>query len=95
MKNVVKVIYYMVYHEQISLNDAIILIRLNALNGKFFYLKYVDKNKLNVLIDIINVCGGKIIEPDESIEFAIKKIFVVCSFDVYEKDRDIIIRIKN
>ena len=36
MKNVVKVIYYMVYHEQISLNDAIILIRLNALNGKFF-----------------------------------------------------------
>ena len=85
----------MVYHEQISLNDAIILIRLNALNGKFFYLKYVDKNKLNVLIDIINVWGGKIIEPDESIEFAIKKIFVVCSFDVYEKDRDIIIRIKN
>ena len=81
----------MIYHDQIPLNEALKLIRLNVFYRKFFYLKYVEKNKLYDLIDIINVCGGEIIEPDESIDFAIKKIFVVCSFNVYEKERNIIL----
>ena len=89
MKDIVKIIYYMVYHDKIPLNETLLLIRLNVLYKKYFYLKYVNKQRINILSGIINICGGEIIEPDESIEFKIKKkIFLVCSFEIYEKERN-------
>ena len=94
MKNVVKVIYYMVYHDEIPISEAIMLIRLNVLYKKYFYLKYINKDNIDILSHIIKICGGEIIEPDESIEFAMKKKFLVCSFDVYEKERKIILEEK-
>ena len=89
MKDIVKIIYYMVYHDKIPLNETLLLIRLNILYKKYFYLKYVNKQRISILSGIINICGGEIIEPDESIEFKIKKkIFLVCSFEIYEKERN-------
>ena len=89
MKDIVKIIYYMVYHDKIPLNETLLLIRLNVLYKKYFYLKYVNKQRISILSGIINICGGEIIEPDESIEFKIKKkIFLVCSFEIYEKERN-------
>ena len=89
MKDIVKIIYYMVYHDKIPLNETLMLIRLNVLYKKYFYLKYVNKQRISILSGIINICGGEIIEPDESIEFKIKKkIFLVCSFEIYEKERN-------
>ena len=89
MKDIVKIIYYMVYHDKIPLNETLLLIRLNVLYKKYFYLKYVNKQRIRILSGIINICGGEIIEPDESIEFKIKKkIFLVCSFEIYEKERN-------
>ena len=93
MKNVVKVIYYFIYHDNVPLYEAIKLIRFNTLYGKFFYLKYVINSRKKILCDIIKVCGGEIIEPDDddSINFKMKKIFLVCSVNKYENERNNII----
>ena len=92
MKNVIKVIYYMVYHDNISIYEILMLIRLNIFYKKYFYLKYINKKNIEMLSEVIRICGGEIIEPDESIEFVMKKkIFLVCSFDVYEKQRNFIL----
>jgi len=89
MKNVIKIIYYLMYHNGIPTFDAIKLIRLNALYGKYFYLKYLDDEQKTILSDIIKVCGGEIIlAPDDSIDYAMKTIFLVCSMDKYVKERN-------
>ena len=87
MKNVIKSIYYLIYHNEVPLFDAIKLLRLNSLNGKCFYLKYLNPLQKNILTDIIVVCGGEIInEPDESISIMMKKIFLVCSMEYFDKN---------
>lgn len=90
MKNVIKAIYYLIFRNNVHLFDAIKLIRLNALNGKSFYLKYLNEQQKNVLADIIKVCGGEIyvFDPDDSINLRIRKIFLVCSMENYEKERN-------
>ena len=88
MKNIIKIIYYMLYNDNIPVYESIKLIRLNALYGKYFYLKYVENVKKDDLIKIIQICGGEIIEPDDSIEFKMKKIYLVCSYGIYEKERN-------
>jgi hypothetical protein len=89
MKNVIKAIYYLVYHNDVPLFDAIKLLRLNSLNGKVFYLKYLNLQQKTILEDIVKVCGGEIInEPDESINVMMKKIFLVCSMENYDKFRN-------
>ena len=82
----------MLYHDKVPLCEALMLIRLNIFYKKYFYLKYVNKQRIRILSGIINICGGEIIEPDESIEFKIKKkIFLVCSFEIYKNQRNIIL----
>jgi len=89
MKNVIKAIYYLVYHNDVPLFDAIKLLRLNSLNGKVFYLKYLNMQQKTILEGIVKVCGGEIInEPDESINIMMKKIFLVCSMENYDKFRN-------
>ena len=92
MKNVIKQIYYLMYHNNVPINEAIKLIRLNSLNGKSFYLKYLNEEQKLVLSDIIRVCGGEIIyNQDDSIDFKIKTIFMVCSMECYEHERNSIL----
>ena len=84
MKNVIKEIYYMIYHCNVPIFEAIKLVRLNSLYGKSFYLKYLNDQQKNVLSNIIKVCGGEIIEnPDDCIDFMIKTVFLVCSMEYY------------
>ena len=90
MRNVIKIIYYMRYHDEIPIFECIKLIRLNVFYGKYFYLKFVEKTNVEILTQIIRTCGGEIIEPDECLISKMKKIFMVCSFDIYENDKDII-----
>ena len=87
LENVVKAIYFMVNRDKVPIYDAIKLIRLNALYGKYFYLKFIDYNEKNILSDIIKVCGGEIIETDDSINCKMKNIYLVCSMNNYEKER--------
>jgi hypothetical protein len=89
LKNVIKIIYYLLYHYDVPIFEAIKLIRLNSLNGKYFFLKYLDSEKKSILSDIIKVCGGEIITSiDDSIYFSsIKTIFLVCSMENYINER--------
>ena len=88
MRNVIKVIYYMLYHDNVPISESIKLIRLNVFYGKYFHLKFVDKSKVGVLSNIIKTCGGEIVEPDESLNSKMKKIFMVCSFNIYENEKN-------
>lgn len=88
MKNVIKVIYCLVFHNDVCISEAIKLVRLNALNGKIFYLKYLNEEQRTILKDIIRVCGGDIYYPgkgyDEFVESKTKRIFLVASKRQYE-----------
>ena len=86
MKDVIKIIYYMIYHDKVPLCEAIKLIRLNIFYEKYFYLKYVSNEGKNILSNIIQICGGKIVEPDESISYKMSRIYLVCSMNIYEKE---------
>ena len=87
MENVIKEIYYMMYYLNVPISHAIKLVRLNALNSKLFYLKYLKKEQKEILAEIIKVCGGEIIENDDDcIDFKIKTVFLVCSMEYYVKE---------
>ena len=93
MKNVIKVLYCLVFHNDIDISAAIKLVRLNALNGKIFYLKFLNDEQKSILRDIIKVCGGELYYPpigeEESIIDLTKKIFLVVSkreFTLFEKE---------
>ena len=62
MKNVVKAIYYMVYYDEIPIPETLMLIRLNIFYKKYFYLKYINKDNIDILSHIIKICGGEIID---------------------------------
>ena len=93
MKNVIKVLYCLVFHNDLEISDAIKLVRLNALNGKKFYLKFLNDEQKNILKDIIETCGGEVHYPpvgeEESIIDLSKKIFLVVSkreYSIREKE---------
>ena len=88
MKNVIKILYYMLYYDNVPLNESIKLIRLNIFYEKYFYLKYVSKERIKILSDIIEICGGEIVEPDESISYKMTSVYLVCSMNIYEKEKD-------
>ena len=78
----------MLYYDNVPLNESIKLIRLNIFYEKYFYLKYVSKERIKILSDIIQVCGGEIVEPDESISYKMTSVYLVCSMNIYEKEKD-------
>ena len=91
MKDIVKIIYYMIFHDKVPLSEVIKLIRLNIFYEKYFYLKYVSNEGKNILSNIIQICGGKIVEPDESISYKMSSIYLVCSMNIFEKEMDTIL----
>ena len=92
MINVIKVLYCLVFHNDLEISNAIKLVRLNALNGKCFNLKYLNSEQKSILKDIIIVCGGDIYEPsignEESILDLTKKIFLVVPKREYHYFKD-------
>ena len=92
MKNVIKVLYCLVFHNDLEIKNAIKLVRLNALNGKKFLLKYLETEQKNCLIEMIKVCGGEIYEPsfanEEFILNVTQKIFLVVSQGVYTQKKN-------
>ena len=81
----------MMYHLKVPIFEAIKLVRLSALNGKSFYLKYLNEQQKNVLSEIIKVCGGEIIEnADDCIDFMMKTVFLVCSMEYYINEKNTI-----
>ena len=89
MKNVIKVLYCLVFYNDLEISDAIKLVRLNALNGKKFYLKYLTEEKINILRDIIVVCGGEVYFPPIGDDYTVldltQKIFLVVAKGQYKQ----------
>ena len=96
MKNVIKVLYCLVFHNDLTIVNAIKLVRLNALNGKKFFLKYLAPDQNNFLTEIIKVCGGEVYYPplvnEEYILNVTQKIFLVVSQTAYTKNKNEILK---
>ena len=92
MKNVIKILYYLVFNGFLNIPEAIKLVRLNALNGKIFYLKYLNDEQKKILSDLISVCGGERYEPPkkggEGTINNTQKIFLVVSKREYESKKE-------
>ena len=77
-------------HYDIKISDALQLIRFNIFYKTFFSLKFYkdnDKERLNILKNIIEICGGQIYEK-ENYKKKYEKLFFVCSKEDYSSLKD-------
>lgn len=91
MKNIIKIIYYLVFNYDIHVRDALKLIRYNIFHKEYFCLNFYKGEGKDILIDIIENCGGKIyIENNENNinDDIIDKIFIICRKEDYQKQED-------
>ena len=94
MKNVIKVIYYLVNLFDFNVIDAIKLIRFNSLFGMKFNLIFMEQEqKKEAIKDIILVCGGEVVNDSELSKIKKDdKIFFVCQKQLYEANKEKIIQ---
>ena len=85
MKNIIKIVYYLTFNYDMCIPDIIRLIRFHCLFNQYFYLKFLTKEKADLIEKIIIVCGGNIYK-NENNDTNIGKIFLVCSRDDYNDD---------
>ena len=88
MKKVIKIIYYLTFNYDIHVSDALQLIRFNIFYKVHFSLKYYrnnENNRLDILKNIIESCGGEIFEENEKNKSKkdYKILFFVCSKENY------------
>ena len=86
MKDVIKIIYYLVFYYDIHAPDALKLIRYNIFYKSFFNLNFYKGEGKDILRDIIENCGGEIISENKNNYDG--KIFFVCKEDDYPSQKD-------
>ena len=88
LKDIIKVIYYFLFNYGINISDAIKLIRYNIFYKESFNLSYY-RNPVGdgerILKEIIEICGGKIINNENKSK---EKIYYVCRKEDYSKFKD-------
>ena len=75
MKEITKIIYYLVYNSNIDVPKALKLIRYNIFYNSYFNLNYSRNNGINALEDIIVNCGGIIYNENNKKEYDNMKYF--------------------
>jgi len=85
MKEIIKIIYYLVNQSNISIPEALKLIRYDIFYNSYFNLNYYEKKGKEILKEIIKICGGIIFDKNNKKELNNNKSFFVCSFDDYYK----------
>ena len=90
MKDVIKIVYYLVFNYHIYVPDALKLIRYNIFHKTYFNLNFYKNNSngIEILKDVIENCGGQIIESYENNSLVNEKILIVCRKDDYSKLKD-------
>ena len=89
MKEIIKIIYYLIYNSNIGVPEALKLIRYNIFFNSYFDLDYYyNKEGYEILKDIIINCGGEIYNPKEKNKDKDMKFFFVCSSDDYILHKD-------
>ena len=89
MKDVIKIIYYLVFYYDIHAPDALKLIRYNIFYKSFFNLNFYKGEGKDILRDIIENCGGEIISENKNkINNYDGNIFIICKEDDYPSQKD-------
>ena len=90
MKDIIKIIYYLLFNCNISISEILKLIRYNIFFEIYFNLKFYEGEGKYILKDIIENCGGEIIEENKNNIFNNdnKKIFYVCKKEDYSFLKD-------
>ena len=94
MKEVVKIIYYLIYNSNMRVPEALKMIRYNIFYNSCFNLNFYGKKGKEILIEIIKNCGGIYLENENQI-IKDMKLFIVCSLDEYNKYKDEIKKERN
>ena len=88
MKDIIKIIYYLLFNYGVTISDSIKLIRYNIFYKTNFNLTYY-KNPFGdgekILKYIIEICGGKIVNNKNNTKY---KIFFVCRREDYSQFKD-------
>ena len=84
MKDVIKIIYYLVYKLNKSATEALKLIRCDIFYNYSFNLNYYDdKNKKKLIKKIIENSGGIVIDNNNNKQLNNNKLFFVCTEEDY------------
>jgi len=86
MKDIIKIVYYFVFYYDMNVQDSLKLIRYNIFYNRYFSLQFFKGEKI-ILKDIIENCGGQILNKNEQNKNNVK-IFYICKKDDYSSFKD-------
>ena len=87
-KNVIKIVYYLVYKLNMNANEALKMIRYDIFYNYCFNLNYYNGNRRNILAKIIENCGGTIINNKNKNQLNNMKLLFVCTEEDYNNNKD-------
>ena len=94
MKEIIKMIYYLIDNYNIYVPDALKIIRYNifyncCFNLSFYKQQQQQKQKeIDILKDIIKNCGGMICDKTNNDEYYNMKYYFVCTNEDYKKNKE-------
>ena len=88
MKEVIKILYYLIYNSNMRVPEALKVIRYNIFFNSCFDLCFYKRKGLEILKDIIINCGGIIYDKNKKNEYKGMKFYFVCFIDDYNIYKD-------
>ena len=88
MKEVIKILYYLIYNSNMRVPEALKVIRYNIFFNSCFDLCFYKRKGLEILKDIIINCGGIIYDENKKNEYKGMKFYFVCFIDDYNIYKD-------
>ena len=93
MKEIIKIIYYLIFNSNMCISDALKIIRYDIFYNCCFDLRFYKKESNDILKDIIENCGGIIYDTNNINNIKDMNYYLVCSFDgiseMKEKIKDV------
>ena len=88
MKDVIKILYYLLFNYDIHIPDALKLIRYNIFYNSYFNLKFYKGEGKDILKQIIETCGGEMINEKKINYINNENIYFICRKDDYLSQKD-------